>query len=47
VILPRPSTAKQGHDVRLIAAQFMKPFVKSDKNDFVDAEGSPGRPFDL
>ena len=28
---------KQGHDVRLIAAQFVKPFVKSNKNDFVDA----------
>ena len=29
---------KQGHDVRLIAAQFVKPLVKSNKNDFVDAE---------
>jgi hypothetical protein len=29
---------KQGHDVRLIAARFVKPFVKSNKNDFVDAE---------
>src|SRR5258708_7637722 len=29
---------KQGHDVKLIAAQFVKPFVKSNKNDFVDAE---------
>lgn len=29
---------EQGHDVRLIAAQFVKPFVKSNKNDFVDAE---------
>ena len=29
---------KQRHDVRLIAAQFVKPFVKSNKNDFVDAE---------
>ena len=29
---------KQGHDVWLIAAQFVKPFVKSNKNDFVDAE---------
>src|ERR1700723_4794352 len=28
----------QGHDVRLISAQFVKPFVKSNKNDFVDAE---------
>lgn len=30
---------KQGHDVRLIPAQFVKPFVKSNKNDFVDAGG--------
>ena len=29
---------KQGHEVRLIAAQFIEPFVKSNKNDFVDAE---------
>ena len=29
---------KQGHDVWLIAAQLVKPFVKSNKNDFVDAE---------
>jgi hypothetical protein len=29
---------KQGHDVRLISAQFVKPFVKSNKNDFIDAE---------
>jgi transposase len=29
---------KQRHDVRLIAGQFVKPFVKSNKNDFIDAE---------
>ena len=29
---------KQGHDGRLIPAQFVKPFVKSNKNDFLDAE---------
>src|SRR6202012_2433029 len=29
---------QQGHEVRLIAAQFVKPFVKTNKNDFVDAE---------
>jgi len=29
---------KQGHDVWLIAGQFVKPFVKSNKNDFIDAE---------
>jgi len=28
----------QGHDVGLIPAQFVKPFVKSNKNDFLDAE---------
>lgn len=27
-----------GHDVRLISAQFVKPFVKSQKNDYRDAE---------
>ncbi|MBC7926781.1 MAG: IS110 family transposase [Bryobacteraceae bacterium] len=29
---------KQGHEVRLIPAQFVRPFVKSQKNDYVDAE---------
>src|SRR6201992_3600313 len=29
---------QQGHEVRLIPAQFVKPFVKSNKNDFLDAE---------
>ncbi|RXH53933.1 IS110 family transposase [Granulicella sibirica] len=28
----------QGHDVKLIPAQFVKPFVKANKNDFLDAE---------
>jgi transposase len=28
----------QGHEVRLIPAQFVKPFRKSNKNDFLDAE---------
>ena len=27
-----------GHDVKLISPQFVRPFVKSNKNDFVDAE---------
>lgn len=30
--------AEFGHQVRLIAAQFVKPFLKSNKNDFNDAE---------
>ncbi len=29
---------QQGQDARLIPAQFVKPFVKSNKNDFLDAE---------
>ena len=29
---------RQGHDARLIPAQFVKPFLKSNKNDFLDAE---------
>src|SRR5271155_5472710 len=29
---------EQDHDVKLIPAQFVKPFVKSNKNDFIDAE---------
>jgi transposase len=29
---------EQGHNVKLIPAQFVRPFVKSNKNDFLDAE---------
>tara|TARA_R110001583_G_C5592401_1_gene403863 strand:- start:278 stop:1294 length:1017 start_codon:yes stop_codon:yes gene_type:complete len=29
----------QGHDVKLIAPQYVKPFVKGNKNDYNDAEG--------
>lgn len=29
---------RQGHQVRLMPAQFVKPYVKSNKNDFIDAE---------
>ena len=29
---------RQGHQVRLIPAQFVKPYRKSNKNDFIDAE---------
>ncbi len=42
---------KRGYHVRLIAAQFVKPYVKSNKNDRVDAEaiceamGRPGMRF--
>lgn len=27
-----------GHDAKLISPQFVRPFVKSNKNDFIDAE---------
>jgi transposase len=29
---------KQGHEVRLMPAQYVKPFVKTNKNDFIYAE---------
>nr|MCA6223109.1 IS110 family transposase [Photorhabdus antumapuensis] len=34
-----------GHEAKLISPQFVRPFVKSNKNDFIDAESSrPGEP---
>ena len=37
--LSGPSVASsKGHEVKLIPAQFVKPFVKVNKNDFIDAE---------
>jgi transposase len=29
---------EQGHQVRLMPAQYVKPYVKTNKNDFIDAE---------
>jgi transposase len=29
---------EQGHDVRLIPAQYVKPYVKTNKSDYIDAE---------
>src|ERR1700745_1937372 len=29
---------EQGHDVRLSPAQYVKPYVKTNKNDYIDAE---------
>ena len=29
---------EQGHDVRLMPAQYVKPYVKTNKNDCIDAE---------
>jgi transposase len=37
----------QGHDVRLMSAQYVKPYVKTNKNDYIDAEAiaeAVGRP---
>ena len=31
---------EQGHDVKLIPAQFETPFVRPNKNDFIDAEAT-------
>ncbi|CDL82247.1 transposase [Xenorhabdus szentirmaii] len=30
--------AELGHETKLISPQFVRPFVKSNKNDFIDAE---------
>ena len=38
---------EQGHEVRLMPAQYVKPYVKTNKNDYVDAEAiaeAVGRP---
>src|SRR5260370_20478739 len=38
---------EQGHEVRLIAAQYVKPYVKTNKSDYIDAEAiaeAVGRP---
>jgi transposase len=38
---------EQGHEVRLMPAQYVKPFVKTNKNDYIDAEAiaeAVGRP---
>jgi transposase len=29
---------EQGHEARLMPAQYVKPFVKTNKSDFIDAE---------
>jgi transposase len=38
---------QQGHEVRLIPAQYVKPYVKTNKNDYIDAQAiaeAVGRP---
>jgi transposase len=38
---------QQGHEVRLMPAQYVKPYVKTNKNDYIDAEAiaeAVGRP---
>jgi transposase len=29
---------EQGHDVRLMPAQYVKPYVKTNKSDYIDGE---------
>ena len=31
--------SKLGHEVKMMAPQFVKPYIKTNKNDFKDAEG--------
>lgn len=41
------SLRQQGHEVRLMPAQYVKPYVKTNKNDYLDAEAiaeAVGRP---
>jgi transposase len=41
------SRREQGHEVRLMPAQYVKPYVKTNKNDYIDAEAiaeAVGRP---
>src|SRR5438477_5187904 len=41
------SLREQGHEVRLIPAQYVKPYVKTNKSDYIDAEAiaeAVGRP---
>jgi transposase len=36
---------EQGHEVRLIPAQYVRPYVKTNKSDYIDAEaGFPSLP---
>jgi transposase len=38
---------EQGHQVRMMSAQYVKPYIKTNKNDYIDAEAiaeAVGRP---
>ena len=35
-------SAKLGHDAKLIAPRYVRPFVKRQKNDAADADGAKG-----
>jgi transposase len=44
---PGRALREQGHEVRIIPAQYVKPYVKTNKNDYIDAEAiaeAVGRP---
>src|SRR5215471_13216978 len=34
----RRALREQGHDVRLLPAQYVKPYVKTNKSDYIDAK---------
>jgi transposase len=38
-VIPRDREALQGHDVRLMSPEYVRPYVKAQKNDDRDAEG--------
>jgi transposase len=38
--LGRALRPEQGHEVRLIPAQYVKPYVKTNKSDYIDAEAA-------
>ena len=47
VTIGHARSTKLGHEVKLISPQFVKPYVKGNKNDYNDAEGiceAVGRP---
>ena len=47
VAFSRRALREQGHEVRLMPAQYVKPYVKTNKSDYIDAEAiaeAVGRP---
>jgi hypothetical protein len=38
LLFPGRALREQGHEVRLMPAQYVKPYVKTNKSDYIDAE---------